>query len=34
MDKGEGVIVADFDAQHLADVRTRLPALQHRIFQG
>lgn len=34
LDKGEGVIVADFDAQHLADIRTRLPALQHRIFQG
>lgn len=34
MDKGEGVIVADFDAQHLADIRARLPALQHRIFRG
>jgi deaminated glutathione amidase len=32
MDKGEGVILADFDPQHLADIRTRLPALQHRVL--
>jgi nitrilase len=32
MDKGEGVILADFDPQQLADIRTRLPALQHRIL--
>jgi nitrilase len=32
MDKGEGVIMADFDPQRLADIRTRLPALQHRIL--
>lgn len=30
MDKGEGVILADFDPHQLADIRTRLPALQHR----
>jgi nitrilase len=32
MDKGEGVIMADFDPQRLADIRTRLPALQPRIL--
>ncbi len=32
MDKGEGVIMADFDPQRLADIRTRLPALKHRIL--
>lgn len=32
MDKGEGVILADFDPQQLADIRTRLPALQHRVL--
>jgi nitrilase len=29
-DEGEGVVVADLDPAVLADVRTRLPALQHR----
>ncbi|HEY8856953.1 MAG TPA: carbon-nitrogen hydrolase family protein [Rugosibacter sp.] len=32
MDKGEDVIMADFDPQRLADIRARLPALQHRIL--
>ena len=30
LDKGEGVIVADLDPARLAEVRTSLPALQHR----
>jgi len=34
MDKGEGVVMAEFDLQHLKDIRTRLPALQHRTLQG
>lgn len=29
-DEGEGVVVAELDPQHLAQVRLRLPALQHR----
>lgn len=29
-DKGAGVVCGEFDAQHLAQVRTSLPALQHR----
>ena len=32
MDKGEGVVVADFDAQRIADTRASLPALKHRIL--
>lgn len=34
MDKGEGIVMAEFDPQHLKDIRTRLPALQHRTLQG
>jgi deaminated glutathione amidase len=30
MDKGEGVIVAELDAARIAEVRTSLPALNHR----
>lgn len=30
IDKGEGVIVADLDPEHIATVRASLPALQHR----
>jgi nitrilase len=30
MDKGNGVVVAELDAARLAEVRTMLPALQHR----
>lgn len=30
MDKGDGVVVAEFDSARLAEVRTMLPALQHR----
>jgi nitrilase len=30
MDKGNGVVVAELDAVRLAEVRTMLPALQHR----
>jgi deaminated glutathione amidase len=29
---GEGVLVADLDAQRLADVRRQLPALEHRVL--
>jgi nitrilase len=29
---GEGVVLADLDAQRLADVRRQLPALEHRIL--
>ncbi|MDD3380905.1 MAG: carbon-nitrogen hydrolase family protein, partial [Rugosibacter sp.] len=32
IEKGEGLITADFDAQKMIDIRTRLPALQHRVF--
>ncbi len=32
MDKGEGVVVADFDPQRIADTRASLPALKHRIL--
>ena len=32
IDKGEGVIVAEFDRARLDDVRTRLPALRHRLL--
>ncbi|TBR15962.1 MAG: carbon-nitrogen hydrolase family protein [Rugosibacter sp.] len=34
IDKGEGVVTADFDPRRLASIRTRLPALQHRTLQG
>jgi len=30
MDKGEGVVIADLDPARIAEVRTQLPALQHR----
>jgi nitrilase len=30
LDDGEGVVIAEIDAQRLAAVRTQLPALQHR----
>jgi deaminated glutathione amidase len=30
MDKGEGVVVAELDPQRIVEVRTSLPALQHR----
>lgn len=30
LDKGEGVVVAELDPQRIAEVRTSLPALQHR----
>jgi nitrilase len=29
---GEGAVVAELDAQRLADVRRQLPALEHRIL--
>ncbi len=32
MDKGEGVVVADFDPQRIAETRASLPALKHRIL--
>jgi predicted amidohydrolase len=32
MDKGEGVVVADFDPQRISDTRASLPALKHRIL--
>lgn len=32
IEKGEGLITANFDAQKMIDIRTRLPALQHRVF--
>jgi predicted amidohydrolase len=32
MDKGEGVVVAEFDPQRIADTRASLPALKHRIL--
>lgn len=31
-DKGEGVVIGDFDPVRLADVRASLPALQHRVM--
>ncbi len=31
---GEGVVLAELDAAHLAQVRTQLPALRHRRLQG
>ena len=31
-DKGEGVVIGDFDPARLADVRASLPALQHRVM--
>ncbi|HEX8986668.1 MAG TPA: carbon-nitrogen hydrolase family protein [Rhodocyclaceae bacterium] len=34
IDKGEGVIVSELDPQRIAEVRTTLPALQHRILKG
>ncbi len=34
MEKGEGVVTAEFNYQRLVDIRTRLPALQHRTLQG
>ena len=30
-EQGEGVVLADLDAQHLASVRRQLPALEHRL---
>ena len=30
IDKGEGVVIADFDAARSAEIRSSLPALQHR----
>jgi predicted amidohydrolase len=32
MDKGEGVVVAEFDPQRISDTRASLPALKHRIL--
>ena len=32
LDKGEGVALAEFDPQRIAEVRTGLPALKHRIL--
>ena len=32
MDKGEGVVIAEFDPQRIADTRASLPALKHRIL--
>ena len=32
MDKGEGIVVADFDPQLISDTRASLPALKHRIL--
>ncbi|MBI5901151.1 MAG: carbon-nitrogen hydrolase family protein [Rhodocyclales bacterium] len=32
IDKGEGVVVAEFDPQRIADTRASLPALKHRIL--
>jgi predicted amidohydrolase len=32
MDKGEGVVVTEFDPQRIADTRASLPALKHRIL--
>ena len=32
LDKGEGVVVGDIDRERLADVRTSLPALTHRVM--
>jgi predicted amidohydrolase len=32
MDKGEGVVLAELDRQRLADTRSSLPALKHRIL--
>ncbi len=34
MDKGEGVIAAELDPARIAEVRTALPALQHKKLQG
>ena len=31
--EGEGVVVADLDGARLQSVRTRLPALKHRLLQ-
>ncbi|HYF17204.1 MAG TPA: carbon-nitrogen hydrolase family protein [Ramlibacter sp.] len=31
-DEGEGVVVADLDAARMAEVRTQLPALEHRVL--
>lgn len=32
MEKGEGVVIAELDPARLAEVRTMLPALQHRVL--
>ena len=32
MDKGDGVVMAEFDPARLAEVRTMLPALSHRVL--
>ncbi len=32
IDKGEGVVVAEFDPQRISDTRASLPALKHRIL--
>jgi nitrilase len=34
MDKGEGVVVAELDHARIAEVRTALPALQHKKLKG
>ena len=34
LDKGEGVALAELSAERLAEVRTRLPALQHRTLKA
>ena len=32
LDKGEGVVIAEIDPEIIHSVRTRLPALAHRVF--
>ncbi|MNG31197.1 hypothetical protein D3C84_1169500 [compost metagenome] len=32
LDKGEGVVIAEIDPEIINSVRTRLPALSHRVF--
>jgi deaminated glutathione amidase len=33
MDKGDGVVIAEFDPARIAEVRTMLPALSHRVMK-
>ncbi|MCX7169559.1 MAG: carbon-nitrogen hydrolase family protein, partial [Proteobacteria bacterium] len=32
IDKGNGVVIAEMDVARIAEVRTSLPALQHRVM--